>query len=139
MPMLKNIVGLAFPPFVERKIDGSLVGLSKNLSLDVFTPYSVIMDFKTGVERYEHRLAVTGYALALEADNETDVNFGFVVYIRFGKSIHFVQKEFTVSDELGREFLEIRDEIAEIWRFKCNVNFFDLLFQIGCSLYTWCS
>jgi len=110
----ENIVGLAFPPFMERKIDGSPVGLSKNLSLDVFTPHSIIMDFKTGVEKYEHMLSLTGYALALEADDETDINFGFVIYIRFGRSVQFVQKEFVVGDELRREFIEVRDEIAEL-------------------------
>jgi len=110
----ENIVGHAIPPFVERKIDGSPVGLSRYLSLDVFTPYSVIMDFKSGYERNEHMLSLTGYALALEADNEADVNFGFLIYIRVDKNVHFRQKGFLVGDELRREFLEVRDEIAEI-------------------------
>jgi CRISPR-associated protein Csa1 len=45
----ETIVSMAIPPFIERKIDGSLVGLSENLSLDVFTPFNTIMDFKSGV------------------------------------------------------------------------------------------
>ncbi len=110
----ENIAGLAFPPIMERRIDGRPVGLSPNLSVDVFTPFSVIMDFKTGVERDEHRLALTGYAIALEADDEVDINYGCLVYIRPGERVHFVQKEFVIGDELRREFLEIRDEIAEL-------------------------
>ncbi|RLI77788.1 type I-A CRISPR-associated protein Cas4/Csa1 [Archaeoglobales archaeon] len=111
---VENIVGLALPPFVERKIDGSLVGLSKFLSLDVYTPHSIVMDFKSGYERDEHLLSLTGYALALEADDEVDVNFGFLIYIRINKNVHFNVKGFVVSDELRREFLEMRDEIAEL-------------------------
>jgi len=109
-----DLAELAFPSFIERKVNGSPVGLSSNLSLDVFTPYSVIMDFKSGVERYEHRLSLTGYALAVEAEDEADVDFGVLVYLRFGKGVKFLQKEFVFSDELRREFLEVRDEIAEI-------------------------
>jgi len=110
----ENIVGHAIPPFVERRIDGTPVGLSRYLSLDVFTPYSVIMDFKSGYERDEHMLSLTGYALALEADSETDVNYGFLIYIRVDKNVHFRQRGFLVSDELRRGFLEARDEVAEI-------------------------
>ena len=110
----ENVAGLVFPPVVERRIDGDPVGLSKNLSLDVFTPYSVIMDFKSGSERYGHMLSLTGYALALEADDEIDVNFGVLIYVRIDKSVHFYQKGFLISDELRREFLEVRDEIAEL-------------------------
>ena len=109
----EDIVGLILP-FVERKVDGSLVGLSSRLSLDVFTPYSVIMDFKSGYERDEHLLSLTGYALALEADEETDVNFGFLIYLKVDKHVRFRLKGFAISDELRREFIEIRDEIAEI-------------------------
>ncbi len=110
----ENIVGLILPPVVERKIDGGLIGLSKNLSLDVFTPYNVIMDFKSGYERFEHMLSLTGYALALEADDEIDVNFGVLIYVRIDKNVQFNQKGFLISDELRREFLEVRDEIAEL-------------------------
>ena len=111
---VEDIIGLALPPFVERKIDGSLVGLSKYLSLDVYTPYSIIMDFKSGYERSEHFLSLTGYALALEADDEVDVNFGFLIYIKINKNVYFNVKGFVVSDEVRREFLEVRDEIAEL-------------------------
>jgi len=110
----ENIAGLVLPPVVERKIDGGPVGLSRNLSLDVFTPYSVAVDFKSGYERSEHMLSITGYALALEADDEIDVNFGAVVYVRIGRSVRIDQKLFLISDELRREFLEVRDEIAEL-------------------------
>ncbi len=110
----ETIVSMAIPPFVERRIDGSLVGLSENLSVDVFTPFNTIMDFKSGVERGEHSIALAGYALALESDDITDVNFGFLAYIRFGSSVHFKLRSVFISDELRRSFIELRDEIAEL-------------------------
>lgn len=109
----ENIVGLALPHFVERKVDGSLVGLSKHLSVDVFTPHTVL-DFKSGYSREEHMLALAGYALAIEADDETDVNYGFLFYIKVDKNVHIKDVGFVVSDELRRKFIEVRDEMAEL-------------------------
>ena len=109
----ENIMSLALPPFVEKKVDGSLVGLSKYLSVDVFAP-NTVLDFKSGYSRNEHMLALTGYALAIEADDGVDVNYGFLVYIKVDKNVHFRHVGFAVSDELRREFIEVRDEIAEL-------------------------
>ena len=109
----ENIVGLALPPFVEKRVDGSLVGLSKHLSVDVFTPHAVL-DFKSGYSKEEHMLGLAGYALAIEADEEIDVNYGFLIYIRVDKNVHFRPAGFVVGDELRREFIEVRDEIAEL-------------------------
>ena len=109
----ENIVGLVLPPFVERIVDGSFIGLSR-LSVDIFTPYNAIMDFKSGYGKDEHQLSLTGYALALEADEEMDVNYGFLVYVRVDKNVRFKVREFVITDELRREFIEVRDEIAEI-------------------------
>jgi len=111
---VENIVALAIPPFTERRIDGSAVGLSPNLSVDIFTPYATVMDFKSGCERSEHPLSLAGYALALEAESEADVNFGFLIYIKVDKNVRLQQKGFVISDELRREFIEARDEISEL-------------------------
>lgn len=105
----EEIAGLALPQFVERRVDGSLVGLSKFLSVDVFTP-QIVIDFKSGSERESHPLSLAGYALALEADDEVDVNFGFLTYITVGERVNLNQKGFVISDELRREFIEVRDE-----------------------------
>jgi CRISPR-associated protein Csa1 len=110
----ENIVGKALPPFVEKRVDGSLLGLSENLSVDVFTPYNVIADLKSGEERDRNLLLLAGYALALEADEFTDVNFGFVVYLRFNRSVQFKLRHSLISDELRRQFLELRDEAIDL-------------------------
>ncbi|MEM0172095.1 MAG: type I-A CRISPR-associated protein Cas4/Csa1 [Thermoproteota archaeon] len=114
---IDSLVNQAVPPIVERKIDGSLIGLSKELSADVYTPTYAVADLKTGEVRDFHPYAPTGYALAIEADEETAVNFGMIIYVRLSTqrpvpTIH--TKCFLISDELRREFLEIRDEAFEI-------------------------
>ncbi|MEM3382790.1 MAG: type I-A CRISPR-associated protein Cas4/Csa1 [Nitrososphaerales archaeon] len=112
-----SLINLAIPPIVERKVDGSLIGLSKELSVDIYAPAYAVADIKTGEVRNFHKYALTGYALALEADEETAVNFGLTIYVRMEEdrpvpTIHI--KHYLISDELRREFLEIRDEAFEI-------------------------
>jgi len=112
-----SLVNQAVPPIVERKVDGSLIGLSKELSADVYTPAYAIADLKTGEVRDFHSYAPTGYALAIEADEETAVNFGMIIYVKLSphRPVPTIQtKTFLIGDELRREFLEIRDEAFEI-------------------------
>lgn len=109
----ENIVSAAIPPVVERQIDGSAVGLSKNLRVDVFMP-NIVFDLKSGREREEYSLNLSGYALALESSEEIDVNFGFIVYLRFSPDLKVVLRESFLSDEIRRSFIEIRDEIAQV-------------------------
>lgn len=109
------IVGKALPPIVERKIDGSLIGLSENLSVDFFIPYNAIADLKSGDIRDQNIIALSGYALALESDEMIDVNFGFVIYLRFRNGfVSFKLKHVLIGDELRRRFLELRDEMIEL-------------------------
>jgi CRISPR-associated protein Csa1 len=112
-----SLINLAIPPIVERKVDGSLVGLSKELSVDIYAPAYAVADIKTGEVRGFHKYALTGYALALEADEETAVNFGLTIYVKMeeDRSVPIIHtKHYLISDELRREFLEIRDEAFEI-------------------------
>jgi len=108
-----SIVSVAVPPVVERKVDGSLVGLSRELSVDIYTPFNAIADLKTGEVREFHPYAATGYALAMEAEEGVPVDFGFVVYVRIEPPRmvpSFRLRYFVIGDELRREFLELRDE-----------------------------
>ena len=112
-----SLVSQAVPPIVEKKVDGSLVGLARELSADVYVPAYAIADLKTGEVRAFHKYAPTGYALAIEADEEVAVNFGLVIYVKLspGRAVPAIQtKPFVIGDELRREFLEIRDEAIEI-------------------------
>jgi CRISPR-associated protein Csa1 len=112
-----SLVNLAIPPIVERKVDGSMLGLSKELSVDIYTPAYAVADIKTGEIRSFHKYALTGYALALEADEEVAVNIGLTIYIKMknGKPVPSVDNRYyVISDELRREFIDIRDEAFEI-------------------------
>lgn len=114
---IDSLINQAIPPIVERKIDGSLIGLAKELSVDIYTPAYAIADLKTGEIRKFHKYAPTGYALAIEADEEIEANFGIIIYIKLSleKEVPIIQtKCFIISDALRREFLEIRDEALEI-------------------------
>lgn len=114
---IDSIISIAIPPVVERKVDGSLIGLSRELSVDIYTPFNAIADLKTGDIREFHPYAATGYALAIEAEENIPIDFGFIIYVQIETTRlvpSFRMKYFVISDELRREFLEIRDEAYEI-------------------------
>jgi CRISPR-associated protein Csa1 len=114
---IDSIINIAIPPVVERKVDGSLIGLSRELSIDIYTPFNAVADLKTGEIREFHPYAATGYALALEAEENIPVDFGFIIYVKIEPPRfvpNFKIKYFVISDELRREFLELRDEAYEI-------------------------
>lgn len=111
------VASAAIPPVSERKVDGSLIGLSKELSVDIYTPFNAIADLKTGEVRPFHPYTAAGYALAVEADEETPINYGIIAYVKIpeGKEVPSVTlRGFLVSDEYRREFLEVRDEAFSI-------------------------
>ena len=110
-----SIINVAIPPVIERRVDGSLVGLSRELSVDIYTPYNAVADLKTGEVRSFHPYTVTGYALALEAEDNIPVNYGIITYVRVVKSVpRFKIKCFVIGNELRREFLELREEAYTI-------------------------
>ncbi|WP_449462187.1 type I-A CRISPR-associated protein Cas4/Csa1 [Tardisphaera miroshnichenkoae] len=112
-----SLVSAAVPSVSERKVDGSLVGLSRELSVDLYSPYNAVVDVKTGEERDFHPLTAAGYALALESEGNAEVNYGIITYLKMqGKTPSVSSKYFVIGDEMRREFLEIRDEALEVVR-----------------------
>ncbi len=111
---LDSLVAMSVPPITEMVVDGSLIGLSQQLRVDLYSEGSVVADIKTGEQRSFHRLAPTGYALALEADQEAPVDFGIIAYVRVEKWPTFKYDVFPITDELRTEFLSIRDEAIAI-------------------------
>ncbi|MDW8074096.1 MAG: type I-A CRISPR-associated protein Cas4/Csa1 [Nitrososphaerota archaeon] len=109
---IDSLVSEAIPPITEMKVDGSLVGLSRELSVDIFSPANAVIDVKTGEVRSFHRLTAAGYAIAIEADKGIPVDMGITVYLSVDNSEvpRFTHDVFIVGDELRREFLELRDE-----------------------------
>ena len=101
-----SVVNAAIPPVSERKVDGSFVGLSAELSVDIYTPYNAIADVKTGEVRSFHPLTLAGYALALESDEGIPIDFGFIIYVKLERRVpSFTIKPLIVGDEVRREFL----------------------------------
>jgi len=112
-----SIVSNMFLPIVERKVDGSLIGLSRQLSIDMISEGQAILELKYGERKEFHKYQLTGYALALESECNIDANYGMIVYDRFDdrRSVPKISLDsYFIGDELRREFLEMRDEALRI-------------------------
>lgn len=107
-----SLVALAIPVVVEQKLDGSFLGLSRNLSADAFTfSEPMVLDLKFGAKKNFHRLSTTGYALVMEAIYEFPINLGCIVYAEFKDERLVITKDIhIIDDELRQWFIEERDE-----------------------------
>ncbi len=110
-----NIVGKVLPFFTEYKIDGSLIGLKDCLKVDMMY-HNIIIELKCGKIEHFHKLALAGYALAIESDLEIPIDYALLVYVNFnGKMIPRIRTiPIIVDDSLRREFLELRDNAMEL-------------------------
>jgi len=113
-----SLVTKAIPFSVENKLDGSRIGLSKNLSVDALhIPETVVMDIKTGKPQEFHDLTVAGYALAYESEYKNPVNLGCILYPQFlkNKPVPLITKEpFLIDNELRRKFIAERNKKMQI-------------------------
>lgn len=111
-----SLAALAVPIVLEQKLDGSLLGLASQLSVDAHSSLDMmILDTKFGQRRDFHRLTTTGYAMVCEAVHEYPVNIGCVVYGRFSGDRLTVEKDFhIIDDELRQAFLEERDQKSRL-------------------------
>jgi len=106
--------GSSFPLVSEMKVDGTPVGLSAQLSIDVYAE-NIVIDFKTGSPRDFHKLSIAGYALALESEYEVPVDYGLLVYVnQVNGDLRVQYKPVYVSNDLRRWFLEERDDIIDM-------------------------
>lgn len=107
-----SIVGAALPVVIEQRMDGSLLGLSKHLSVDAYqSAEPILLDLKFGEKKSFHKIQVTGYSLVAESLYEYPLNIGCLVYPSFVSGNLVVEKEFfLIDEELRQQFLEQRDE-----------------------------
>lgn len=107
-----SIVSSALPIIVEQRLDGSHLGLSKQLSMDAYqSAEPLILELKFGEKQAFHKLQVTGYALVAESLYEYPLNIGCIVYPSFDGDKLAVDKDFfLIDEELRQQFLEQRDE-----------------------------
>lgn len=110
------LISLALPVVVEQRLDGSLLGLSSQLSADAsMMAEAIVLDLKFGEPRDFHRLTTTGYAMVMESIYEYPVTIGCIVYAKFEHGRWSVQKDFhIIDDELRQRFIEERDEKMRI-------------------------
>jgi len=113
---LESIINRVAPQVSEKLVDGRLLGLSKELRIDVMLDNRVIIDIKTGDVRDFHKYALAGYALAIESDLEIPIDYGLITYLSVVNGrVKISNKMYFIGDELRREFIEIRDEAFNIF------------------------
>ncbi|RLE57908.1 MAG: type I-A CRISPR-associated protein Cas4/Csa1 [Thermoprotei archaeon] len=101
------------PQVVEYVVDGSRVGLSRTLRVDALT-HNIILEYKIGRPEQNHKLALAAYALAIESSLEIPIDYGIITYITINNHVRITVEPTYISNELRREFLELRDEAIEI-------------------------
>jgi CRISPR-associated protein Csa1 len=107
-----GLVQAVLPFSVEQRLDGSLLGLSRQLSCDALRSVeTVVLELKFGERRDFHRVATTGYALVLESLHEYPVNMGCIVYARFtGRQLSLERDYHLIDEELRQWYVETRDD-----------------------------
>ncbi|MEM1830601.1 MAG: type I-A CRISPR-associated protein Cas4/Csa1 [Desulfurococcaceae archaeon] len=99
----------------ELKVDGSNLGLSSSLSIDVVTEGGVIVDFKYGAIKDFHKLSITGYALALESEYEVPHDYGLIVYVyTHNEHLKIWVKPVYINSHLRKWFIAERDAIIDM-------------------------
>lgn len=114
------LIQKALPFTLEYEVDGKRIGLSERLRVDALGHFMVIFELKTGKMSKYHKLATTGYALALESVLEHPVNVGCLVYLDFEDNITtpLIKRDVHAIDEsLRRWFIDERDKKMEILAF----------------------
>jgi len=112
---IDSLVNKVVPSVVERVIDGSPLGLSKQLRIDMFLDNNIVIDIKTGDYRDFHKYTLAGYALAVEADLNKPVDYGIITYLHIQGDFVKVRNDFyLIDDTLRREFIELRDHAMDI-------------------------
>ncbi|WP_016732173.1 type I-A CRISPR-associated protein Cas4/Csa1 [Saccharolobus islandicus] len=104
------------PVISEFKVDGSPLGLSSRLSVDAIMQLSLVVEMKVGNVQEFHKLALAGYAMALESALELPIDFGALIYVNgiTANSPEFKVEVFYVSPDMRKEFLDARDEVIDM-------------------------
>lgn len=114
-----NVVGEGATPWLpwisEVRVDGSSLGLSKNLRIDALTGSNILVDFKMGRPCENHKLMVTAYAMALEANLEVPIDYGIIIYVNgVNDSLNIKSEPIYVTSELRKDFIDSRDEVVDM-------------------------
>jgi len=112
---LKDALNAVLPSSFEYRINGGPVGLSEGIHVDAMI-WGVPIEIKLGKEKDKHKIALVGYAMAIEASEGYPVDFGILVNVIMnnGNTIRIKDKIVYLDDELRSLFIELRDEALEV-------------------------
>jgi CRISPR-associated protein Csa1 len=100
--------------------------------------HGVVLEVKVGAEEYErHALALAGYALAIEADEEVPVDAGLLIYISFNGGVKLKAIPVAVGEGLRRAFLEERNRLMELMHSGADPGLSPAC-SARCPLYGYC-
>lgn len=111
------LIQKALPFTLEYEVDGRRIGLSERIRVDALGHFMVVFELKTGKRSEHHKLATTGYAIALESILEHPINVGCLVYLSFkeDRTTPIIERVIHAIDEpLRRWFIEERDRKMEV-------------------------
>jgi CRISPR-associated protein Csa1 len=115
--LLNGGEGLGWIPWLsEYRVDGSAIGLSRHLRVDGLSEMGLVVEIKYGKSMRWHRVALAGYALAMESYMEVPVDYGILVHVNNvteGTPTLWVEPIY-ISPDLRRSFLEARDEAIDV-------------------------
>ena len=104
----------SLPSLTEFVVDGSLLGLSKNLRVDALFEGSIVVELKYGSMRNDYTIALAGYALALESFLEIPIDFGLLIVINGDREPRIRVEPIYIGPDLRQSFIEARDEVIDI-------------------------
>ncbi len=109
-----SLCAAVLPITVDQQLDGSFLGLGPGIVVDaVHFCEPMVAGLQFGRRERFHRIALAGYALALESLLEQPIGIGYTVYVDFRDGHVVTEREFHVlNDELRQWFLDERDEKA---------------------------
>ncbi len=114
-----SAVGDGISPWIpwisEVRVDGSLIGLSKNLRVDALTGSNIVVDFKLARPSENHKIAVAAYAMALESNLEVPIDYALIIYINgLEKAPRISIESIYLSSDVRKEFIDARDDIIDM-------------------------
>lgn len=107
-----SVAARAVPLLAEYVIDGRPLGLTLVRADALY--HNVVVEIKVGGYSERHALALAGYALALEADEEVPVDAGLLIYISFNGGVKLRAYPTAIGEGLRRSFLEERNSLMEL-------------------------
>lgn len=111
-----SLAAAALPVTVAQRADGTLVGLTGQLTADAVATFGpVVLRVKFGRREEHDRLSTASYALVLESLHDYPVDVGCVVYGRFERDRLLVERDLhLIDDELRQWVLDERDELGRL-------------------------